>query len=114
VVQYAAPFADKWTTLGVAQYRAGDWTNAIAALEKSESLPSGPWTGINDFFLAMAHWQVGEKETARGSYAKGVAWRKANQPRDQAIRETQSEATRLLGIDDDKTTDKKDNLPLSK
>ena len=45
-----------WNTLGVARYRAGDWTGAIEALQKSEALSTGKFLGYNAFFLAMAHW----------------------------------------------------------
>src|SRR5438552_7834847 len=72
VVQHAPKFADKWTTLGVAYYRASDWKNTIAALEKSETLAPGRFAGVNGFFLAMAHWQLGDKEKARQWYAKAV------------------------------------------
>jgi tetratricopeptide (TPR) repeat protein len=51
-------------TLGAAQYRAGDWKEAIAALEKSMQLRQGG-DSFDWFLLAMAHWQLGDKEKAR-------------------------------------------------
>jgi cytochrome c-type biogenesis protein CcmH/NrfG len=36
VVEHSPKNADKWTTLGVAYYRAGQWTDAAAALDKAE------------------------------------------------------------------------------
>ena len=66
-------------TLGAAQYRAGDWKAAIAALEKSMELRKGG--DSNDwFFLAMAHWQLGEKDKAREWYDRAVQWMDKNQP----------------------------------
>ena len=44
-----------WATLGVAHYRAGAWSDAIAAIEKSEAVTPGPFTAVNGFFLAMAY-----------------------------------------------------------
>jgi tetratricopeptide (TPR) repeat protein len=61
----APKFGSYWNTLGVALYRVGDWEDAIAALEKSEALEPGKYVAGNGFFLAMAHWQRGEKEQAR-------------------------------------------------
>jgi tetratricopeptide (TPR) repeat protein len=60
-----------WNTLGVARYRVGDWRGAVAALEKSMALNAGGEC-IDWFFLAMAHWQLGEKDRAREYYAKAV------------------------------------------
>jgi serine/threonine protein kinase/Flp pilus assembly protein TadD len=100
VVQYQPRAADKWNTLGVACYRAGDLQGAIAALEKSEQLAPGQFTAENHFFLAMAHWQLGEKDKARDSYAKAVAWMKQNQPGGQELLQFQAEASRLTGTPD--------------
>jgi tetratricopeptide (TPR) repeat protein len=60
-----------WNTLGVAHYRSGDWTAAIAALDRSVELTSGggPWDWL---FLAMASWQLGQKEQARRWYEKAA------------------------------------------
>jgi tetratricopeptide (TPR) repeat protein len=58
------PLQESWRTLGVAQYRAGDWKAALEALKKSMDLREGG-DGVDWFFLAMAHWQLGQKEAAR-------------------------------------------------
>jgi superkiller protein 3 len=66
-------------TLGVAQHRAGDWKAAIAALEKSMALIKGG--NSNDwFFLATAHWQLGDKDKARAWFDRAVQWMDKNQP----------------------------------
>src|SRR5439155_17525669 len=62
-----------WNTLGVAHYRAGEWNAAIAALEKSMALRKGG-DSADWFFLAMAHWQLGEKDEARNWYDQAVEW----------------------------------------
>jgi tetratricopeptide (TPR) repeat protein len=62
-----------WNTLGVAQYRAGDWQAAIAALERSMALQKGG-DACDWLFLAMAHWQLGHREEAQKWYSKAGTW----------------------------------------
>jgi tetratricopeptide (TPR) repeat protein len=59
-----------WQVLGWSYYRAGDWKASIAALEKSCALQESPKGGDTGqwFVLAMAHWQLGNKDTARQRY----------------------------------------------
>jgi tetratricopeptide (TPR) repeat protein len=90
-------------TLGVACYRAGDWKAAIQALEKAEELAPGKILAWNAFFLAMAHWQLGEKERARKEYEQAVSWMEKNQPNDEELRRFRAEAEGLL-----KAKEKKD------
>ena len=58
-------------TLGVAQYRAGDWKPAFDALRKARELPGGAGD-FNEFFLAMCYWRQGDHDAVRKWYAKGV------------------------------------------
>jgi tetratricopeptide (TPR) repeat protein len=88
-----------WTTLGLAQYRAADWSSAVAALEKSIKLRHGG-DSRDWFFLAMAHWQLGEKEQSRKWYAKAVQWMDKNRAQDEELRCFRAEATALLSIND--------------
>jgi hypothetical protein len=77
------------------------WKDAIANLEKSTELRNG---GDADhfFFLAMAHWQLGEKEGARQWYEKAVeSMQKKNPTRADLIR-FRSEAAELLGTNEKK------------
>jgi tetratricopeptide (TPR) repeat protein len=63
-----------WTTLGAAQYRNGDWKSAIEALTKSMQLNQGG-DATAFCFLAMAHWQLGERERpARGTTRPSSGW----------------------------------------
>ena len=53
------------------------------------------------FFLAMAHWQLGEKEQARQWNDKAVAWMDKNTPKDEELLRFRAEAEALLsGIRD--------------
>jgi serine/threonine protein kinase/Flp pilus assembly protein TadD len=89
-----------WNTLGVAHLRAGDWKAAVEALTKCEAVAPGVDWGDNAFFLAMAHWQLGEKEQARQWYARGVAWMAERAPVSayERLQHCRAEAEELLGI----------------
>jgi hypothetical protein len=50
------------------------------------------------FFLAMAHWQLGDKEEARRWYYQAVAWMEKYSPMDEDLRRFRPEAAALLGI----------------
>jgi tetratricopeptide (TPR) repeat protein len=85
-------------TLGAAYYRAGDWKAAIAALEKSMKLRKGG-DSYDWFFLAMAHWQLGEKGKARTWYDLAAQWMDKNQPTNEELLRFRAEAAELLGIE---------------
>jgi tetratricopeptide (TPR) repeat protein len=97
--------ADRWNTLGVAHYRAGDWNAAIVALNKSVELRKGNFIGSDAFFLAMAHWHLRQKEEAHNWYKRAVDWmegRKEELTRNQSsrteIERFRAEAMGLLGM----------------
>ena len=54
------------------------------------------------FFLALAHWQLGEKEKARTWFDRAVQWMDKHQPMDEELRRFRSEAAQSLGIKDGK------------
>ena len=89
--------ADYWQTLGVARYRVADWRGAIVALGKVKELGS-PGDSMEWFPLAMAHWQLGEKEEARKWYDRAVSWMDKNQPKDEELRRFRTEAAELLQL----------------
>jgi serine/threonine protein kinase/tetratricopeptide (TPR) repeat protein len=95
-----------WNTLGVAQYHNGDWKAAIEALMKDVQLRKGG-DSFDFFFLAMAHWQLNEKDKARAWYDRGVAWMDKHKPQDKEPKRFRAEATALLGLA--KATDKQKN-----
>jgi serine/threonine protein kinase/tetratricopeptide (TPR) repeat protein len=59
--------------LGMACYRAGDWTGAIAAFQKTAKLHEG-LEAVDAFFLAMALHKLGKQAEARKSYNAGIEW----------------------------------------
>jgi WD40 repeat protein/serine/threonine protein kinase/tetratricopeptide (TPR) repeat protein len=86
-----------WNTLGIAQYRAGKWKDAIAALDKSRELRKGG-DGFDWFFLALAHWQLDSKDEARKWYDQAVVWMDKNQPKNEELRRFRAEAEELMAI----------------
>jgi tetratricopeptide (TPR) repeat protein len=88
-----------WTTLGVALYRAGEWKAATDALGRSMELRNGG-DSFDWFFLAMAHWQLGDRDQARTWYDKSVTWMEKNNPRDVELRCFRAEAAALLSVAD--------------
>jgi tetratricopeptide (TPR) repeat protein len=87
-----------WTTLGAAHYRAGNWQDAIAALEQSMALRQGG-NAVDWFFLSMAHWQLGARDEARKWYDR-AAERADNNPNNQELGRFRAEASALLGLKD--------------
>jgi eukaryotic-like serine/threonine-protein kinase len=83
-------------TLGVARYRAGDWKQAISDLEQSVSLGKGG-NSHDWYFLAMAHWRLGEKEKARVWYDRAVSDK--GHLVNEELRRFRSEAAELLGVE---------------
>jgi tetratricopeptide (TPR) repeat protein len=101
-----------WNTLGLAHYRNGNWREAVAALEKSMRLGSGG-DSFDRFFLAMAHWKLGDKEQARKWYSLAIQWMENNEQhsRTEELRQDlarfHAEAATLLGIEDQPTAKKR-------
>jgi eukaryotic-like serine/threonine-protein kinase len=86
-----------WKSLGAAHYRAGNWKESIAALQKSLKL-SKEGHSFEWVFLAMAHWKSGNKEEARTCYDKAVE-RMSQHPRETAeLLRVRAEAEQLMGI----------------
>jgi tetratricopeptide (TPR) repeat protein len=98
VVALAPAAATYWNTLGVALYRAGDWRGAIESLTKSEAIEPDRQLGFNAFFLAMAHWRLGERDEARQWYDRAVQWTEKKRPKDEELRRFRDEAAGLLGL----------------
>jgi tetratricopeptide (TPR) repeat protein len=103
-VQLGPREGDNWGTLGTAQYRAGSFQEAVTTLQKAMQLRNGG-DSLNWFFLAMAYWQLGDKDRARLWYDRSVAWMEKNGPsleQDQSIveelRRIRSEAEEVLEL----------------
>jgi len=84
-----------WRALGQAQYRLGDWKASIAALDKSMEFYSGGNSG-DWFFLAMAHWQLGNQPHARQWFDKALKWMDKYQPKNEELLRFRAEADALL------------------
>ncbi|HSV15115.1 MAG TPA: tetratricopeptide repeat protein, partial [Tepidisphaeraceae bacterium] len=64
-------WGEAWNTLGVAQYRSGDWAGAIESLNRSMSLRKGG-SAEDWYFLAMASHQLGQQTEAAAWYRRAV------------------------------------------
>jgi serine/threonine protein kinase/Flp pilus assembly protein TadD len=99
-VALAPQNANYRNTLGAAYYRAGQWQDAVSALKSAMRLRSGGDSG-DWFFLAMAHWQLGDAEKARHFYDQAVGWMEKNKPQDEELGRFRGEAAALLGIEEE-------------
>jgi uncharacterized protein HemY len=84
-------------TLGMAHYRVGDWKRSVEALTKSTQLRKGG-DATDWFFLAMAHWHLGDKDQGRAWYDRAVQWMEKSKRPDEDLRQFRDEAAELLGI----------------
>ena len=96
--QLAPDVGDFWNTIGAVFYRAGEWKAAVDALDKSVKSSNGG-NGEDYFFLAMAHWQLGEKDMARDLYDRAVKWRRENETANQELSRLDVEAKKLMQSD---------------
>jgi serine/threonine protein kinase len=92
-----------WNTLGAACFRAGQWKDAIAALEESMRLRSGG-DSADWFLVAMAQQQLGEREKARMWYDRAVPWMDKYKPHDEELCRLRAQAAALLGIEKEPLT----------
>jgi serine/threonine protein kinase/Flp pilus assembly protein TadD len=84
-------------TLGVALYRAGDWTGALAELEEAVRLTGDDRSySYNDFFLAMIHWRLGDHRKALAYFDRAILWMKGSAPNNPELMRFRAEAEALL------------------
>jgi RNA polymerase sigma-70 factor (subfamily 1) len=97
-VELAPLDALSWQTLGWALYRTGAWKNSIEVFHKSMALQQDPKGGDSAqwFGLAVAHWQLANKEEARKWHDQAVQWMENNAPQDEQLRRFRTEAAELL------------------
>jgi tetratricopeptide (TPR) repeat protein len=100
-VQLAPQNGVCWNTLGVVQYRAENWKEAIEALGKSMELRKGG-DSFDFFFLAMAHWRLNQQEQARQWYTRAVEWMDKHHPKDNELIRFRAEAAELLEMKEQK------------
>jgi hypothetical protein len=99
-------FAEALAAYGIARYRTGDWKGATADLEKAIGLRT---SGVRDadgadnasdgFYLAMAYWQLGDKDRARQWFARSARWMEMGKGEDAVVKRSRAEAAALLGVD---------------
>jgi tetratricopeptide (TPR) repeat protein len=86
-----------WNTLGVAAFRAGDWTTARDALKKSINMTGGG-RAHDWFFLAMTQWNQGNHAEARQSFDLALASLKNELKDDTELLRFRAEAAALMGL----------------
>src|SRR5271165_1010374 len=94
-VELSPKNGDYWRTLAWAQYRAGNWKAAVTAMEKVKELGSAG-DSFQWFLLAMAHWQLGNKDQARQWYDRAVEWMDKNKPENDELGRFRIEAGEML------------------
>lgn len=84
-------------TLGVVHYRRGEYREAVTLLAESMRLQNG---GVPQdwFFLAMAHWKLGNKTEARQFYNKALTWMRYQPSNDAELVRFKVETEMLLGL----------------
>jgi serine/threonine protein kinase/tetratricopeptide (TPR) repeat protein len=82
-------------TLGVALYRHGDDKAVVEELETAMTLGAGG-NSVDWFFLAMAHWRLGNRDQARTWFDRAVQWMEKNKPHDDELRRFRAEAETIL------------------
>ena len=88
-----------WLALGIAQYRSGAWAEARESLLKFVKLDPDTEHLPTSCFLAMANWQLGEKDTARRHYDDALQSIEKHKTQDNILLGFHDEAAELLGID---------------
>ena len=84
-----------WMTLGVAQYRSGQWPAAVDALRKADELSDG--NSCIYFYLAMANWQIGEKAEAAVWYEQAMNRLDSHAPKRNHFVEFRQQADACIG-----------------
>jgi serine/threonine protein kinase len=97
VVERVPQNRENWITLGVAQYGARDYRNAVLSLEKAIR---GPYrfSGYSALYLAMAYWQLGQKDKASHWYARAIDQMEKRELRDLEHARHRRDAELLMGI----------------
>jgi eukaryotic-like serine/threonine-protein kinase len=90
-------------TLGMALYRGKNYPAALKSLHVAMELAKNGPNSYSFFFLAMTHWQLGDKNEARKWFDKGVQWMEQVDPDyidERRLERHRAEAAELLGVND--------------
>src|SRR5262249_44420890 len=96
--------AGEWmylNTLGLVQYRLGQYRAAVATLERSIHASKKEATAFDLFLLAMCQHQLGNRREAKDCYDRAVSWSSVNGSRlpaeqVQDLTAIQAEAAQVL------------------
>jgi len=86
-----------WNTLGTAFYRNEAWQSSVDALQRTEEERESK-QGRGLFILAMAKWQLNDRDEATKAYKAGLEWLEKTLPSNPDLRRIQREAAALLGV----------------
>ena len=113
-VKLAPEYRPHWQTLCIAQYRAGNWQEAVSAMQESEKV-AVDWDLHARLFAAMAYWQMDNKEEAQRLYHETVKKIEENQPLDEELNRFRAEAADSLQVTKEPEEEKdSDNASTSK
>jgi len=100
-----------WGTLGVADYRAGDWGRAVEDLERSRELLGKTPDARLSFALAMARWRQGSQDEARTQFERASTTMGRYGMRDDEVRRFRDEAAALLDVKMPRSEEKPKTIP---
>jgi tetratricopeptide (TPR) repeat protein len=95
-VEQGTQIGSRYNTLALAEYRLGHWAESLAATERATALQTSG-DAFTWFLTALAGEQQGEKDKARGSFDKAVAWMKEHDAESPTLSQLWTEAAELLG-----------------
>jgi tetratricopeptide (TPR) repeat protein len=95
-----SPVAISYNGLGTALYRNGQFSEAVEALEKADSMIVGG-DREHRMILAMALWQMGNEDQALRCYNEVIEWQEQqeNLPEEQARSRHMAERLMEISID---------------
>jgi tetratricopeptide (TPR) repeat protein len=99
---------DLWNLLAIAQFRTGDYSEALQTINKAMSLRNRR-DDSDSFLMAMCHRRLGQYAQARKEYDEAAEWMDINRPHDSYLRQFRVEAAELLGITDSPMLQKKES-----
>jgi hypothetical protein len=98
-VQQPPEVGSNSVAFGIAEYRAGNFSEAVEALERAAGRNAHADLRRR-FVLAMAYWQLGRKGQARQAYDQCIEWMEKRSVNTPEIYEFRAEAGALMGIRD--------------